>query len=307
MQKGKFFYVLLSLTVMLAGPAVFAQKGTSSLSKESQETLGQLEDSLVALADSMIQAPVPDDRIDFCVRFTKKLRSAFEIAGSFDYPFSRLAGKIHILNADDKSFRIFNWLIAPSENIRRYYGAIQMAGEEPRFYPLKDFSSNLEKDAATTTLNADHWYGCEYYKILSQTIGGQKVYLLFGFNSAAMGSNKKLIDVLSFDPQGPMFGAPVFVVPDDRGERMTQVSRFILEYKKDAQIYLNYDDSKKMILYSRITSEIADPNRKSTYIPTGQIDGLKQESDVYRFVKDAVPVLKLQDGQAPIDGVMSGG
>ncbi|WP_118972131.1 hypothetical protein [Taibaiella koreensis] len=307
MQKGKFFYVLLFLSVILAGPAAFAHKGTPPLSKEDQEMLGRLEDSLVVLADSMIQAPVPDDRIDFCIRFTKKLRAAFETPGSFDYPFSRLAGKIHILNADDKSFRIFNWLVAPSENVRRYYGAIQMAGETQVFYPLKDFSANLDKDGATTTLNSDHWYGCEYYKILSQNIAGQKVYLLFGFNSAGLSSNKKLIDVLSFDARGPLFGAPVFVVPDDRGQQLVQLSRLILEYKKDAQIYLNYDDAKKMILFSRISSEIADPNRKSTFIPTGQMDGLRLENDVYRYVKDAIPVLKLQDGQAPINGVMNGG
>lgn len=299
--------MLLGFFLLLCSIPTFAQRGAASLTKEDEATLNKLEDSLLVLADSMMSAPVPDDRIDFCVRFTKKLRAAFETPGSFSYPFSRLSGKIHILPADDKSFRIFNWLIAPAGNIRRYYGAIQMADAEPRFYPMKDFSASLEKDAATASLNADHWYGCEYYRILSQNIGGQKVYLLFGFNSGNITSNKKLIDVLTFDAQGPVFGAPLFVMPDDRGQRMVQMNRVILEYKKEAQIYLNYDDTKKMILFSRLSSEIADPNRKNTYIPTGQMDGLRLENDTYRFVKDAIPVLKLQDGQAPVDGVMSGG
>jgi hypothetical protein len=304
MQQKKFLFFFF-VSLLAFGAPSYAQK--SNIGSDEAQELGQLEDSLVVLADSMLHAPVTDERIEFCVRFTKKLRAAFEVPGSFNYPFSRLATKIHILYPDDKSFRIFNWLIVPSENLRRYYGAIQMAGEEPRYFPLRDYSDHLEKDAETLTLNSSQWYGCEYYKIMTQVIQGQKAYLLFGFNSNGMTSNKKLLDILSFDNQGPLFGAPVFMMPDLRGQRLVRQNRVILEYKKDAQIYLNYDDEKKMILFSRLASEITDPNRKNTYIPTGQIDGLRWEGNVYMFVRDAIPVLKLQDGQAPINGVMNGG
>ncbi len=304
MQPRKFFFILL-VSLLTLGSSSYAQKNT--IGSDEAEQLGQLEDSLVVLADSMLRAAVPDERIEYCVQFTRKLRAAFETPGSFNYPFSKLSGKIHILYPDDKSFRIFNWLIVPSENIRRYFGAVQMAGEEPRYYPLRDYTDHLEKDAETLTLNSNQWYGCEYYKIMTQTIRGQKAYLLFGFNSNGMTSNKKLLDIMSFDAQGPLFGAPVFMMPDLRGQRLVQQNRVILEYKKDAQIYLNYDEAKKMILFSRLASEITDPNRKNTYIPTGQMDGLRWENNVYMFVRDAVPVLKLQDGQAPINGVMNGG
>lgn len=304
MQQKKLLYVLI-FCLLATGVPSYAQK--NSTNNDETEQLKQLEDSLVVLADSMLTAPIPDERVDFCVRFTKKLRIAFEIPGSFNYPFTRLSGKIHILYPEDKSFRIFNWLIAPSESMRRYFGAIQMAGEEPRYYPLRDNTNNLEKGAETMTLSSEQWYGCEYYKIMPQMIQGQRAYLLFGFNSNGLTSNKKLIDVLTFDSRGPLFGAPIFMVPDSRGQRLVQQSRLILEYKKDAQIYLNYDESKKMILFNRLASEVTDPNRKNTYIPTGQMDGLRWENDVYMFVKDAIPVLKLQDGQAPINGVMGGG
>jgi hypothetical protein len=304
MQPRKFFFILF-VSLLASGASSYAQK--NSIGSEETEQLGQLEDSLVVLADSMLHAGVTDDRIEFCVQFTKKLRAAFEVPGSFNYAFSKLSSKIHIIYPDDKSFRIFNWLIVPSENIRRYFGAVQMAGEEPRYFPLRDYTDHLEKDAETLTLNSNQWYGCEYYKIMSQMVRGQKAYLLFGFNSNGMTSNKKVLDIMSFDAQGPLFGAPVFMMPDARGQRLVQQNRVILEYKKDAQIYLNYDEAKKMILFSRLASEITDPNRKNTYIPTGQMDGLRWENNVYMFVRDAVPVLKLQDGQAPINGVMNGG
>lgn len=284
------------------------QVHAGNLSKEDLAALAQIEDSLANLADSMATAPVLDDRIEVCRRFTKHLRTALDMPNSYNYPFKKLEGKIHILYADDKSFRIFNWLIRPAENVRRYYGAIQMNTEEPTYYPLKDNSDRIEESEATNaTLTADQWYGCEYYKIMSQNIGGQKAYLLFGFNSNGINSNKKLIDVLHFNNGSPLFGMTIFSVPDYRGRNLVTQSRFILEYKKTAQIYLNYDTDRKMIIYNRITSEIGDPNRKSTYIPTGQMDGLQWGNGMLNYVKEAIPVLILQDGQAPVDGVMKGG
>jgi len=164
----------------------------------------------------------------------------------------------------------------------------------------------MEKNAETAVAGPDRWYGCEIYKIMPQIVQGQKVYLLFGFNSDGANSNKKIIDVLTIDSDNATLGAPIFAMPNIQG-RMEQVSRVLLEYKKSAQVFLNYDNERKMIVFNRLASEVTDPNRKSTYIPTGQMDGLRFENGMFVFVKDAVPVLKLQDGQAPIDGVMKGG
>lgn len=304
MLRRNFLYIIVSFTFFCTAVSDVSAQGT--LGKEEMTTLTQLEDSLLVLADSMRLEPIPDFRIDICVRFTRKLRAALDVPGSYNYPFSRLAGKIHIIAPDDKSFRIFNWLIVPSENVRRYFGAIQMAGEDARFYPLKDYSQSIDsRDAETAILGNDKWYGCEYYKIMSQPVQGQNAYLLFGYNTNGS-SNKKLLDVLTFTEQGPEFGAKIFVMPDSRGQ-MTPRSRVVLEYKKEAEVFLNYDNTKKMIIFNRLASEVSDPNRKSTYIPTGQMDGLRWDKDGYRYVQDAIPVLKLQDGQAPIDGVMGKG
>lgn len=295
-------WALLCCFIGFTAPS-FAQK---EITKEGLSQLAQLEDSLVVLSDSMYNAPIPDYRVDYCVKFTKVLRRALDIPNSFYYPFTKLEQKVHILYPEDKSFRIINWMVAPSDMLRRYYGAVQMQSADLKLYPLRDFSEKLEKGAETATLNADQWYGCEYYKIMAQNIQGEKMYLLFGFNSNGMTSNKKILDIMSITETGPVFGAQVFLLPDARGQRLVPQSRMILEYKKIAQVSLNYDNAKGMIMFNRLMSEINDPNRKNTYIPTGQTDGLRLENGQYVFVKDAIPVLKLQDGQAPIDGVMSG-
>lgn len=296
-------WMLLLFLTGIAAPS-FAQK---EIDKEGMAELTRLEDSLLVIADSMYNAPIPDYRMDYCVKFAKTLRKALDIPNSFYYPFTKLEQKVHILYPEDKSFRIINWMIAPSEILRRYYGAIQLQGTDLKLYPLRDFSEKLDQGAETATLTADQWYGCEYYKVMEQNIQGEKMYLLFGFSSNGTSSNKKILDIMSVTPNGPVFGAPVFLLPDARGQRLIAKSRMVLEYKKAAQVSLNYDAAKGMIMFNRLMSEINDPNRKNTYIPTGQTDGLKLENGQYMFVKDAIQVLKLQDGQAPIDGVMSGG
>lgn len=299
-MKQSIVLSFICLLVLFGSKAAFAK--SAELDKASLAALAKLEDSMVVMADSMISEPIPDYRIDFCVRFTKQLRTALAIPNSFKYPFAKLAEKIHIIYPEDKSFRIFNWLIAPSEDVRRYYGVIQMDEQEAKYYPLIDDSDQMPSPETQVTDNK-HWYGCEIYKIMEQNTSNGKGYLLFGYNSSGASSSKKLIDVLRIGDDAVSLGAPIFIMPDIK-ERMVRQNRVILEYKKSATIYLNYDAERKMILFNRLASEVTDPNRKSTYIPTGQMDGLRWNNGVFEFVKDAMPVLHLQDGQAPIDGVL---
>ncbi len=289
--------------LLLPGFRVSAQK---EIAKEELLELSRLEDSLSFYADSMNYAMIPEERIGYCMEFARHLKSALALPGSFYYPFKKLEDKIHILYPEDRKFRIINWLVAPSEYLRRYYGVVQPAGKESRYYPMIDYSEKFNKNEETLISGGDQWYGCEYYRIMSYTAQGQSLYLLFGFSSNGMASNKKILDVLSFTPDGPVFGAPVFFVPDASGQRLVQQSRMILEYKKNVQVSLNYDADKKMIMFDRLVSEINDPRRKNTYIPGGQTDGLRWENGRFVYVRDAMPIMKLQDGQAPINGVLGG-
>lgn len=294
---------LLLLFIAVAGG--FQVSAQTRISEADRATLLRLEDSLVVYADSLNKGFIPNERIDFCVTFTEFLREALNIPGAAYYPFEKLNGKVHILYPEDKSFRIFNWLVAPSDYVRRYYGVIQMIQPEPLYYPLIDFSEELYEKAETSTQSPDQWFGAELYRILTRVDdAGKKRYFLFGFSSNGLASNKKILDVLTFGPQGPVLGAPIFMVPDNKGQRLVQQTRMILEYKKSVQASLNYDEGKKMIVFNRLASEINDYRRKNTYIPTGQTDGLRWEQGKMIFVKDAMPVMRLQDGQAPIDGVM---
>jgi hypothetical protein len=62
---------------------------------------------------------------------------------------------------------------------------------------------------------------------------------------------------------------------------------------------MNWDEELKAILFDDIASQINDPNRKYTFVPTGQYNGLRWSNGKWKFVNNLIPVLELQDGKAP--------
>ena len=294
----------LFLTILLFSFAPFISNG-QTLTEENKNLIAQNEDQLVLIADSMLNMPIPDDRLEYGFQFAKLLKETLEIEGSIKFPFTKLAKTIHLIQPDDQSFRLFNWLVAPSDYIRRYYGIIQL--KSGALIPLMNYAERFEGNLLTSTLDAKHWYGCEYYNIKEVSIGKQKYYTLFGINKDGNFSNKKILDVLSIQDNNAVFGAPIFVVPNENGTRMQTQTRAIWEYSKKAVFTLNYNEEWKMILLDRLRSEINNPLRKDTYIPMGQTDGFRWEKDRWVFMDEAIPILKLQDGGAPLDGVFPGG
>ena len=98
---------------------------------------------------------------------------------------------------------------------------------------------------------------------------------------------------------GPVFGAQIFNIrsqnnPDQR------VQRFILEYKKQVQASLNWEEENKVIYFDRLESETNDPGRKYTYVPSGQYDGFRWVDGYWNFIQDLIPVDALKDGAAPV-------
>ncbi len=284
--------------------------GFLPLTVKAQDTtvMSRMEDSLLILADSFYKTPIPELRVSANTSFGKMLVRALEQPGSYNYPFTRLQQRIHIIYPEDKSFRIFNWVLSYSGFGRHYYGAVQMADNEQLvLHPLKDVSSKHLKDGEDIILSDGEWYGCEYYHIKTVTgKDGARIYTLLGYNNDGFNTTKKIVDVLSFPNKAPVFGLPVFVLPSSK-DKDDFKKRFILEYKKGVQVTLNYDSNLNMIVFDRLISEVNNPSLKGTYVPAGQTDALEWQGSVWHFTQNAIAPLKLKDGQAPLDGVMQGG
>lgn len=294
---NKFLVPLLF--ILLAG------FGTNSYAQDGLERIKQLEDSMLLMSDSMYHAFIPDDRAEYTERFVKQLVQALKQPNSWNYDFPKLKEQINIIYPDDKSFRIFNWAIAPTEISRRYYGAVQLPGETLKLFPLFDHSDKIKKCAEDTVLTNGKWFGGLIYKIMPQQVDGETIYTLFSLNASKAISNMKVLDPMIVTDKGVIFGAPIFDYNSEcnPGQR---VKRFVLEYKKDVQVSMNWDKEYNAIYFDRLTSQVNDPNRKYTYVPSGQYDGFKWNGDRWGYVENLIPLDIREDGQAP-DSKKEGG
>ena len=280
---------------MLAGPgAAYAQ---AQMSREDLVYIQRIEDSMVTTTDSMYFAMIPDQRADYAVQFARQLIRALKYPNSYTYPFEKLSKRINIISPEDNSFRIFNWSVAPTDVTRRYYGAIQEAGEELKLHGLLDVSAELGKGVEDSILSRGRWFGALYYRIMRTEDEDGPVYTLFGLNAGGILSNKKVLDPLRFTERGPVFGAPVFAVPASEGG---PVNRFVLEYKKEVQASMNWDAEIKAVYFDKLVSQVNDPHRKYTYVPSGPYDGFRWNKGKWQYLSDLIPVVPRKDGEAPI-------
>jgi hypothetical protein len=290
-MKSKIVFILLAV---LLGCKASAQ----TVAPQDIDKFQIMEDSMLLTSDSMYNAFIPDTRVMYAERFVRQLVRALKIPGSYYYHFDKIKDRVNIIYADDSAFRMFNWVIEPSAILKHYYGAIQMPGERLKLYGLRDYAEEMEKGAEDSILTDGKWFGAIYYRIMAHEVEGQKVYTLFGLNSSSMISNRKVLDALTFTGNGVVFGAPIFGIASENFPN-SRVNRFILEYKKDVQVSMNWDPERQVIMFDKLVSQVNDPNRKYTYVPSGQYDALKWENEMWNYHRDVIPVTILKDGEAP--------
>jgi hypothetical protein len=145
----------------------------------------------------------------------------------------------------------------------------------------------------------DNWIGAVYYNVVETKYNGKNYYTLFGFDENSIRSNKKWIEVLTFDSRNmPVFGGQYFTFDKDSVKRKPQY-RFSIEYKKEASTTVNYDPDMEMILVDHLISETDEPDLPYTYVPDGDYEGFKWSRGKWEHI-DKVFNEKLEDGQAPV-------
>jgi hypothetical protein len=166
-----------------------------------------------------------------------------------------------------------------------------------KLIPLRD-NSEFTTKPEDSIRTKDTWIGAVYYNIIKTQYQGKNFYTLFGIDRKGLRSQKKWIDVLSFDNSGkPVFGGG-FSFKEDSVAKPTQ-SRFSIEYKKDARTFVNYEPELKLILVDHLISETDEPDFPWTYIPDGDYEGFKWQNGMWVHI-DKVFNYKLEDGQVPV-------
>jgi hypothetical protein len=297
--KNYFFLVLLP--AILVSTDVSGQPVSGKyLSSSEEKQLEKQQDSLSHFAYDIINAQEPGQRFRADSFFIRMLVRSLKLPNSFYFPFDSLQ-TISKLYAPDSSFRIFTWQIKKDAYVFFQRGAIQMRTDDGslKLYPLHDVSM-FSKKPYDSVRTANNWIGAIYYRIIQKNFNGKNIYTLLGYDDFTINSNKKWMDVLTFNEQGqPVFGGPYFSFKNDSAKASKkQILRFFLEYKKEAVTTFNYDTTLQMIVYDHLISESDEPDRKETYIPDGDYEGFVWENGQWLHVPKIFNTT-LQEGQFP--------
>jgi len=200
---------------------------------------------------------------------------------SFDYTFDSLR-RIGMKYSPDRKFRIINWNIPWQDGTHTYYGFIQLPRKKEKrceVIHIIDQSHEIE-DPENLELFSGTWYGVLYYDILLNKYSGQKYYTLLGFDFNDRFSNKKVIDVLTFENGMPFFGKPIFE-PEKGGDRQ---HRLIYEFAPDVVMAMRYDPRFKMIVLDHLSpiEPVFEGNYKF-YAPDFSYDGYRWKKGVWQY------------------------
>ncbi len=299
-QKRAFF-VLLAFSLLFRPGTAVAQN--QNIGQDEYKEFQGREDALKQFAAQIVYAENPSDRFRSDSQFVRLLVRTLRMKNSFYYPFDSLE-TISRLYSPDSAFRIFTWQLKKDEYFYMQEGAIQMNMPDGslKLFPLFDASMFTAKplDSVRTRRN---WIGAIYYKMVLKTYNGKKYYTLLGFDDYSLSSNKKWMEVLTFNDQGePVFGGPYITFQQDSTRKKPQY-RFNIEYKKEAATKFNYDPEMDMILFDHLIPEGDEPGRKDTYVPDGDFEGFKWQDGRWVHV-DKVFNTTLKDGDFPMDAKM---
>jgi hypothetical protein len=263
------------------------------------KTLRKKEDSLKVLIKNIFVDTLSAGRMRSDSQFVRTLVRSLQVKSSFYYPFDSVQG-VSKLFAPDSSFKIFTWQLDFDGMYVRQRGAIQLNTPDGslKLIPLRDYSEFAD-NAMDSVRNKDTWIGAVYYNIVETQYNGKKYYTLFGYDENSIRSNKKWIEVMTFDNRKmPVFGGPYFAFDKDSVKRDVQY-RYHIEYKKEASTTMNYDPEMQMILVDHLVSESDEPDNPWTLIPDGDYEGFKWEGGKWQHV-DKVFDQKLKDGEFPM-------
>lgn len=280
---------------------IYCQVAAQKISRDNLKQLQKAEAAIQDYGKAMIVENEWFERFRADSFFTRGFVQALRVTNSFYYPFDSLE-TISKLYAPDSSFRIFTWQVVRDFEYNRQRGAIQMRTDDGslKVYPLFDYS-DFTKAPTDSLRDGQHWIGAIYYKVLLTTFNAKKYYTLLGYDDNNARSNKKWIEVLTFNnEEKPQFGGKYFQYQKDSIKPAQPAFRFEIEYKKEAKARLNYDEEAEMIIFDHLISESNETQNKYTLIPDGSYEAFRWNNGKWVHISKLTNMV-LGNGNAPVE------
>ncbi|RYE36516.1 MAG: hypothetical protein EOP42_03065 [Sphingobacteriaceae bacterium] len=269
-MKFKPFLLLLIL---------FRFSGYAQLAPDNRSRLKTYEDSLKTLGYTLVNNENDLERKNANYQFIKTFVDALKTPGSYHYKFDSVK-TVSTIYAPDNQFRMFTWNVMNEDGSFRYYGTIQLnTNGALKMFPLTDYTPFV-KNPEDSVFSAQKWLGAQYYKIIKA--GAEKpYYVLLGWKGNTVKTTKKVIEVLSFKNNTPVFGLPVF------DENAKTKNRIVFEYSRQASMLLRFVADQNLIVFDHLAPR--NPKAKtdfSFYGPDLTYDGYQLKNGRWKLVQD---------------------
>ncbi|WP_256005429.1 hypothetical protein [Pedobacter deserti] len=270
---------ILGFSILLT--SITVGRAQHSFSFNNEPVLAKYQDSLVALNSLILASENNASRFEHNAAFIKTLVNALKTPFSFAFPFDSLK-TISVVKSPDNALRILSWSVPADDGSYRFFGAIQMAttNGQLKLYPLIDQTDNLKTPYEVT----DHqrWYGARYYEI-GFVPGTKPYYVLLGWKGNNQKTTKKVIEVLSFEKDLPVFGKPVF----EGSKSVASKNRIIFEYNKMNSMTLTIDKSVNLLVFDHLAPFTPDMEGNFEYYASDlSFDAFKFVNSKLRLVEN---------------------
>ena len=197
-----------------------------------------LSDSVNFYRELSLNAPEEDLRYSYNVQVQAFLEAMLYSKNAVNQNFEALKS-ISVIMSQDKQIRLVTWMVPKDNKQQEYFGFLQVFDIKAgtfSLYNLNDYRANIF-NPERQILDPNTWYGAVYYQIIPVENSSKKtVYTLLGWNQNDIFTDIKLIEILSFKPNGqPQFGADIFKKSPYKGNRI------IFKYHKGASFNLNFE------------------------------------------------------------------
>jgi len=217
------------------------------IKNDTLPSLPTVQDSLNIIASRITEAKDNNTRFEQNARFIKTLVQALRHPDSFSYPFDSLS-MVSTVRSPDNAFKLYTWFVPTDEGGFRYFGSIQLPTKngELKLFPLIDNTENLPDSNAVA--DSKSWLGSRYYEIVPLNNGKEASYALLGWKGNNQKTTTKVIEILSFKNDGPVFGKAVF----EHAGKLNGKNRMIYTYNKLNSMTLRFDKQVNMIILDHL-------------------------------------------------------
>ena len=227
--------------------------------------------------EALIKAESDSLKLAICDSIEDIFVEILSIKESFDYPFDKL-NRVGKLTSPDLQFRIYNWNCVLSDNTYKYYCVIQ--SKKKSEIKVQTLTDNADANMFST-YRAKNWPGALYYKIIPFKSKTTTSYILLGWDGNNIYSNKKLIETISFEKSGIVFGKPII---SWRGEILNRV---IFEYAKQARMSIDYQEKKNRLVFDHLAPSSPNyQNQFEYYGPDFTYDALVYRKGIWVLEED---------------------